>query len=99
MRHQRRDDVVAFRSFDGHEPVSVVFFEPELLVKHVPDIVLDRVEPVVALDSQAVGLILRIEIKPKIALELVVAREHYVYLLARVDFVAEIRSRYTLQRL
>lgn len=99
MRHQRRYDVVSLRAFDRHEPIPVVFLQLQLLVEDVPDVVLNRVQPVVALDRQAVRLVLRVEIKPEIALEFVVAREHYVYLLARVDFVAEIRPRYALQRL
>ena len=59
----------------------MVFFQLQFLVKDVPDIVLDRIQPVVALHRQTVRLILRIKIKPEIALKLVVARENYVYLL------------------
>ena len=77
----------------------MVFFQFQFLVKNVSDVVLDRVQPVVTLYCQTVRLILWIEIKPEVTLKLVVTREHYVYLLTRVDFVAEIRPRYALQRL
>ena len=77
----------------------MVFFQFQFFVKDVPNIILDRVQPVVTLYSQTVRLVLRIEIKPEIPLKLVVTREYYVYLLARIDFVAEIRPRYTFQRL
>ena len=77
----------------------MVFFQFQFLIKNVPNIILDRIQPVVALDRQAVSLILRIEIKPEIALKLVIAREYYVYLFTRVYFVSEISPRNTFQLL
>lgn len=77
----------------------MVFFQFQFLIKNVPNIILNRIQPVVALDRQAVSLILRIEIKPEIALKLVIAREYYVYLFARVYFVSEISPRNTFQLL
>ena len=75
----------------------MVFFQFQFLVKDVPNVVLDRVQPVVAFYSQTVRLVLRIEIKSEITLKLVVACEYYVYLLTRVDFVTKISPRYTFQ--